>query len=154
MNNGDDINNLLKTLGHDAGLYQDLAKYNASRAALRRAAMVRPVEPVAAVPAAPPPAEPMPASMSASMSAPMPAPMPAPVAMQPPPTVTPRGESSSLSAILNRLSSPNAPAPAPGRGHDVTNSGMAPLESPSRQPTRLDRLFGRLSTRTPGALGR
>lgn len=55
MNNGDDINNLLKTLGHDAGLYQDLAKYNASRAALRRAAMVRPVEPVAAVPAAPPP---------------------------------------------------------------------------------------------------
>lgn len=146
MNNGDDINNLLKTLGHDAGLYQDLAKYNASRAALRRAAMVRPVEPAAAVQAAPPPAEPTPA--------PMPVLMPAPVAMQPPPAATTRGESSSLSAILSRLSSPNDPAPAPGRGHDATNSGMAPLESPSRQPTRLDRLFGRLSTRTPGVLGR
>ena len=43
MNNGDDINNLLRTLGHDAGIYQDLAKYNASRAASRRAAELQPV---------------------------------------------------------------------------------------------------------------
>ena len=57
MTNGDDIHNLLKTLGHDAGIYQDLAKYNAARAAVRRAAMGRPAEPLAATaaPAPPPP---------------------------------------------------------------------------------------------------
>lgn len=130
MNNGDDIHNLLKTLGHDAGLYQDLAKYNASRAALRRAAMVRPAGSAATAATMPPTATPM----------------PVPMVEQPPAPA--RGESPSLSAILHRLSSPTEVPSAHGRGHDVTNGGNpASLESPARQPTRLDRLFGRLSGR-------
>jgi hypothetical protein len=137
MNNGDDIHNLLKTLGHDAGLYQDLAKYNASRAALRRAAMVRPAGSAAAAPATPPPAAPMPVPMS----------VPMPVSMAEQPVAPARGESPSLSAILHRLSSPTEAPSAHGRGHDATNGGPASLEPSARQPTRLDRLFGRLSGR-------
>lgn len=124
MNNGDDIHNLLKTLGHDAGLYQDLAKYNASRAASRRAAMGRPPE-AAALPASP-------------------APAPVPVAL-----TTPRDEPAALSAILHRLSNPDAPRTAHARGQTpATSTSPPPVTTP--QPARLDRLFGRLVTRTFG----
>ncbi|MEX8493392.1 hypothetical protein [Sphaerotilus sp.] len=132
MNNGDDINNLLKTLGHDAGLYQDLAKYNASRAALRRAAMVRPVEPVATPPQAPALAPATPPVLRVVQTSP------------------PAG-SSSLSSILNRLASPQEPAPADGRGPGAMASLQHAPGHPSPQPTRLDRLFGRLATRSSGS---
>lgn len=36
MNLGDDISNLLRNLGKDAGVYQDLSQYNAAQAARRR----------------------------------------------------------------------------------------------------------------------
>lgn len=130
MNNGDDINNLLRTLGHDAGIYQDLAKYNASRAALRRAAMVRPVE--AAVPAPLAPAVPAaPPVLRVVQSAP--------------------AGPSSLSSILNRLASPQEPAPADGRRTGAVAAAPHPPGHPSPQPARLDRLFGRLATRSAGS---
>jgi hypothetical protein len=36
MNLGDDISNLLRNLGTDAGVYQDLTQYNAAQVARRR----------------------------------------------------------------------------------------------------------------------
>ena len=110
MNNGDDINNLLRTLGHDAGIYQDLAKYNASRAASRRAAMVRPVEPAAPVPQAP-----------AAVPAVSPATPPVLRVVQ----TSPPAGSSSLSSILNRLASPHDAAAAQASGH-----GQPPARTP------------------------
>ncbi|WP_310463148.1 hypothetical protein [Sphaerotilus sp.] len=141
MNNGDDIHNLLKTLGHDAGIYQDLAKYNASRAAVRRAAMGRPTDPAAAavvasvpaVPAVPPSASEVPRVLRLGPEA--------------------HTGPSSLSSILNRLASPSDPAPTHGSGHGPTPV-RTPSAAPTPQPTRLDRLFGRLASRTPGPLGR
>jgi len=134
MTNGDDINNLLRTLGHDAGIYQDLAQYNASRAAVRRAAMVRPVE--AAAPALQTPTA---------------------VATTPPVLRVVQGSpagSSSLTSILSRLASPTAPAPADGRETGaMTRAPLAPGHS-SAQPARLDQLFGRLATRNPGSTDR
>jgi hypothetical protein len=129
MNNGDDIHNLLKTLGHDAGLYQDLAKYNASRTAHRRAAMGRPSE---VVPSPPP----SPAAASAAPAA-------APLAAT-------RDDPAALSAILHRLSSPEAPRAAQVHGQPLPASAHPARESASPQPARLDRLFGRLITRTTG----
>lgn len=129
MNNGDDINNLLRTLGHDAGIYQDLAKYNASRAASRRAAMVRPVEPAPQAPAAVPAVSPA-----------------TPPVLRVVQTSPPAG-SSSLSSILNRLASPQEPAPGDWRGAGAPTSAQ---HAPA-QPARLDRLFGRLATRSAGS---
>lgn len=140
MNNGDDIHNLLKTLGHDAGLYQDLAKYNASRAAVRRAAMGRPAEPVAPPPAAVPAAPEVPPSASD---------VPRVLRLGP----EAHTGASSLASILNRLASPNDPAPAHGPGHNPLPA-RAPTASTTPQPIRLDRLFGRLANRPSGPLGR
>lgn len=42
MHLGDDISNLLRTLGQSAGIYQDLAQYNASRGRRLRPAGGRP----------------------------------------------------------------------------------------------------------------
>ena len=136
MNNGDDINNLLRTLGHDAGIYQDLAKYNASRAASRRAAMVRPVEPAAPVPQAP-----------AAVPAVSPATPPVLRVVQ----TSPPAGSSSLSSILNRLVSPQEPVPGDWRGAGAPTSAQHAPGQPSAQPARLDRLFGRLATRSAGS---
>jgi hypothetical protein len=141
MNNGDDIHNLLKTLGHDAGLYQDLAKYNASRAAVRRAAMGRTTDPgpsAAAVPAMP---ELLPSASEV------------PRVLRLGPQAQPQTGPSSLSSILNRLASPNDPVPAHGSGHGPAPA-RPPAVAPTPEPTRLDRLFGRLATRTSGPLGR
>lgn len=140
MNNGDDIHNLLKTLGHDAGLYQDLAKYNASRAAVRRAAMGRPTEPVAAPVATPSAAPEVPPSASE---------VPRVLRLGPDAHTSP----SSLASILNRLASPHGPVPAHGPGHGQPPS-RPPTASTTPQPIRLDRLFGRLASRPAGPLGR
>jgi hypothetical protein len=140
MNNGDDIHNLLKTLGHDAGLYQDLAKYNASRAAVRRAAMGRPTEPVA------PPAATLPAAPEVPPSA---SEVPRVLRLGPEAHTGP----SSLASILSRLASPNDPAPAHGTGHNPPLA-RPPAASTAPQPIRLDRLFGRLASRQSGPLGR
>jgi hypothetical protein len=134
MNNGDDINNLLRTLGHDAGIYQDLAQYNASRAALRRAAMVRPAD--AAAPAPQPPGN--------GISTP-----PVLRVVQPP-----VGGSSSLSSILNRLASPHTPATADGRETGVASRVPHAPNPSTPQPARLDQLFGRLVARKPGSTER
>jgi hypothetical protein len=141
MTNGDDIHNLLKTLGHDAGIYQDLAKYNASRAAVRRPAMGRPTELAAGLSAASVPATPeVPPSASE---------VPKVLRLGP----EAHASASSVSSILNRLAS--SPDPAPVHG---TAPGTAPARPPlpvaTPQPTRLDRLFGRLASRTSDPLGR
>lgn len=141
MTNGDDIHNLLKTLGHDAGLYQDLAKYNASRAAVRRAAMGRPTDPAAgtaaaaapAVPAVPPSASEVPRVLRLGPEA--------------------HTGASSVSSILNRLASPTDAAPVHG-AVPGTAPARPPLPVATSQPTRLDRLFGRLASRPSGLLGR
>ncbi|MEY2876315.1 MAG: hypothetical protein RLZZ373_3686 [Pseudomonadota bacterium] len=139
MNNGDDIHNLLKTLGHDAGIYQDLAKYNASRAAVRRAAMGRPAE-------------------AATAAAGLPAAPPVPASASEVPRVLRVGQdaqagSPSLSAILNRLASPNDPAPAASAGQGAV-AARAATGVAAVQPVRLDRLFGRLANRAPSPLNR
>ncbi|WP_338413903.1 BcsR/BcsP family cellulose biosynthesis protein [uncultured Sphaerotilus sp.] len=136
MTNGDDINNLLRTLGHDAGIYQDLAQYNASRAAVRRAAMVRPAE--AAAPA-------------------LQTPTPTAVTATPPVLRVVQGSpagSSSLTSILSRLASPTAPAPADGRESGAMTRAPLATGHSSVQPARLDQLFGRLATRNPGSTDR
>ncbi len=141
MNNGDDIHNLLKTLGHDAGLYQDLAQYNASRAAVRRAAMARPAEPAATPPVA----------------APAPTPPTAAPALPPSSADVPRvlriGAQASLSSILHRLATPHGPAASAGQDPQGPAT-HAPRAAPPPQPIRLDHLFGRLATRTSHPLGR
>lgn len=146
MNNGDDIHNLLRTLGHDAGIYQDLAQYNASRAAVRRAAMARPAEPPPTTTVQPP----QPAQARAQA--------PATLHTSELPQVLrvgrdPQGSPASLSSILNRLASPTSPAPAHGTSQRPTvlapTAGVAPA-----QPTRLDRLFGRLASRSASPLRR
>ena len=145
MTNGDDIHNLLKTLGHDAGIYQDLAKYNAARAAVRRAAMGRPTEsPAAAVPVKP------------MLSAPLPSPAPNPT--DDVPRVLRLGPDaqnspSSLASILNRLASPHDDALVhrPSAGQPPARP---PTASAASQPVRLDRLFGRLASRAADPFGR
>lgn len=147
MTNGDDIHNLLKTLGHDAGIYQDLAKYNAARAAVRRAAMGRPSE----LPAVPAAAAPAPAAPTAPTPAAPPAGDGVPRVLRLGPDA--HNGSSSVTSILNRLASPHDTATVPGPGH-----GQAPARSPmpvvTPQPVRLDRLFGRLASRPADPLGR
>lgn len=140
MTNGDDIHNLLKTLGHDAGIYQDLAKYNAARAAVRRAAMGRPAEPLA-VSATPAPATP-----------------PAPSAAGDMPRVLRVGPeahhgNSSVASILNRLASPHDTATAQGPEHGQPTA-RSPMPTATPQPVRLDRLFGRLASRPADPPGR
>ncbi|MDZ7857935.1 hypothetical protein [Sphaerotilus sp.] len=146
MTNGDDIHNLLKTLGHDAGIYQDLAKYNAARAAVRRAAMGRPAEPLAT-----------PAASAQAPAAPT-----APAAAASPAGGVPRvlrlgpdahNGISSVTSILNRLASPHdtATVPGPGAGQPAARS---PTPAATPQPVRLDRLFGRLASRPADPLGR
>ncbi len=134
MNNGDDIHNLLKTLGPDAGLYQDLAQYNASRAAVRRAAMARPAEP-AAVPAPPAVAPSLPPSSDEV------------------PHVLRIGAQASLSSILHRLATPHGPVTSHGQDPQGTPV-HAPAAASPPQPTRLDHLFGRLAARTSHPLDR
>lgn len=140
MTNGDDIHNLLKTLGHDAGIYQDLAKYNAARAAVRRAAMGRPAEPpvvspasAPATPAAPGAAGDMPRVLRVGPEA--------------------HNGSSSVASILNRLASPHDAAAAQGSGHGQPPA-RPPMPAATAQPVRLDRLFGRLASRPADPLGR
>ena len=147
MNNGDDIHNLLKTLGHDAGIYQDLAKYNASRAAVRRAAMGRPVDPALTalaasaepVPAVPPSASELPRVLRVGQDT--------------------QAGPSTLSSILHRLASPSEPPAAIATGHGSppprpTDTGTGTSPGTAAPSTRLDRLFGRLATRTSGYLTR
>lgn len=146
MTNGDDIHNLLKTLGHDAGIYQDLAKYNAARAAVRRAAMGRPAEAPVAVSVVPVPA------------APQAAPDPALVPTDGVPRVLRvgpegHGSPSSLASILNRLASPHDTDPLQ-RPHQGQPSARPPAPPVVAQPVRLDRLFGRLARRPADPFGR
>ena len=136
MTNGDDIHNLLKTLGHDAGIYQDLAKYNAARAAVRRAAMGRPAEPLAAT-AAPAPPPPSAAEVPRVLRV-------GPDAHNGNPSVT---------SILNRLASPHDAAAAQASGHGQPPA-RTPMPAATPQPVRLDRLFGRLASRPTDPLGR
>ena len=135
MNNGDDIHNLLKTLGPDAGLYQDLAQYNASRAAVRRAAMARPAEP-AAVPAPP--------AVTPHL----------PPAADEGPRVLRIGAQPSLSSILHRLATPHGTVNGQGQAPQHGAAQHAPPPAPVPQPTRLDHLFGRLAARTSHPLDR
>lgn len=156
MNNGDDIHNLLRTLGHDAGLYQDLAQYNASRAAVRRAAMARPAEPApapAAPAVAPAPLALAPIPQAPAVAAPTPSPVPAglPRVLRVGPDT--QGGNASLSSILHRLASPGSPGQAAGTGHTASAIPPGPGTHPV-QPTRLDRLFGRLASRGASPLGR
>lgn len=134
MNNGDDIHNLLKTLGPDAGLYQDLAQYNASRAAVRRAAMARPAEPVAT-------------------EAPAPTPPGLPLSSPEVPRALRIGAQVSLSSILHRLATPHGPADSIGQDPQ-SPAAHEPHAAPPPQPTRLDHLFGRLAARTSHPLDR
>lgn len=144
MTNGDDIHNLLKTLGHDAGIYQDLAKYNAARAAVRRAAMGRPTES-------------LPASVASAPAAPT-APTPAPTSAAEVPRVLQLGPDAhhgggSVTSILNRLASPHDTAAAQASGHGQPPA-RPPMPAATPQPVRLDRLFGRLASRPTDPLGR
>jgi hypothetical protein len=146
MTNGDDIHNLLKTLGHDAGIYQDLAKYNAARAAVRRAAMGRPAEPLAVGAAS--------ASASASASAPPAAPTSAgdmPRVLRVGPEA--HNGNTSVASILSRLAGPHDTTlvQEPGRGQPPARP---PVAATTPQPVRLDHLFGRLASRPADPLGR
>jgi hypothetical protein len=126
MNLGDDISNLLRNLGHDAGIYQDLTQYNAAQVARRRlpgqravASQAQPQTPgqtgSALQPAAAQPA----ASQAAAPAA-------------------------SLNSILQRLASPPVPAaPDPRLSPNGTPSAIP--TTPVQQAARLDRLFDRLA---------
>lgn len=125
MNLGDDISNLLRNLGHDAGIYQDLTQYNAAQGARRRLPGHRAVTPPAEAQAGP-------------------APQPAPAAVPQAVPAAPTAPAASLNSILQRLASPPAPvAPDPrlnpNGGHAATPS------TPAQQAARLDRLFDRLA---------
>ena len=142
MNLGDDISNLLRNLGHDAGgIYQDLSQYNAVRAARRRAAVA------AGLRQAPGP-EPGPAEAAdplATLAAPDPAPPAAVVAPEPA-----EGPRPSLSSILQRLATPHDAPEIPPESPAAPKTGDAPRAG---APLRLDRLFDRLATPNDRATG-
>ena len=114
MNTGDDISNLLRGVGNDIGVYQDMTLYNASRSRIRhRLALSR--------------------STAAAQSAP---------AIQPIVT-TPRveaDESTALTAILQRLAgSPESTVVTP-----AVNPAAPVQAGAVTSGARLDQLFNRL----------
>lgn len=115
MNTGDDISNLLRGIGNDVGVYQDLSLYNASRSRMRHRLSL---------------------SRSTAMA---PSSTPATPSLTASQRVT-SDEATALTTILQRLAGTDEPAAAAPPADSTTS--VPPL-SPAHG-ARLDLLFDRL----------